>query len=60
MFDAIAGEHVYTALMYCDRCAVLPQCEDYVKPSKNHYDGVVAGKVWRNGAPVHPALFDME
>jgi WhiB family transcriptional regulator, redox-sensing transcriptional regulator len=58
LFDAIFGEHVNTALTYCDRCTVITACEEYVRPSKHFYDGVVAGKVWRNGVPEQPALFE--
>lgn len=59
LFDAMSGDAVDDALSYCDRCVVTAQCEDYVRPKRSYYDGVVAGKVWRNGVPIEPGLFDL-
>jgi WhiB family redox-sensing transcriptional regulator len=59
LFDAIAGDDVDDALSYCDRCPIIPQCEEYVRPKQSYYDGVVAGKVWKNGVSVEPGLFDL-
>jgi hypothetical protein len=39
----------------------VKECDTFVKPRKSFYDGVAAGKVWRNGRIVDPeqdALFD--
>lgn len=59
LFDAITADDTEDALSYCDRCTVIAQCETYVRPKQSYFDGVAAGKVWRNGAPVDPGLFDM-
>jgi hypothetical protein len=57
LFDHNGGDQVWTALSYCERCSVTRACEDYVKPRKSWYDGVVAGKVWREGTLVDPGMF---
>ena len=59
LFDAMSGDDFEDALSYCDRCPIIPRCEEYVRPKQSYYDGVVAGKVWRNGVPVEPGLFDL-
>ena len=59
LFDAMSGEIVLTALSYCERCPVIPLCEDVVRPRRSLFDGVAAGKVWREGRVVkQDALFD--
>lgn len=59
LFDAISGEAVLDALSYCERCPVIPECEDLVRPRRSYFDGVAAGKVWREGRVVkQDALFD--
>ncbi|OEJ25546.1 hypothetical protein AR457_14800 [Streptomyces agglomeratus] len=40
------------ALRACDRCPVLRQCEESVAPADSWFDGVSAGRLWRNGRPV--------
>ena len=60
LFDETFGERVFDALSYCDRCSVIPECEDYVQPRRSYYDGVCAGKVWRGGVRVDPVLFEYE
>ena len=57
LFDAIEGDTVDDALSYCDRCSVVRECEEYVKPRRSYFDGVCAGKVWANGREVELALF---
>lgn len=57
LFDHIGGERVWLALSYCERCPVIRACEDYVKPRRSLYSGVVAGKVWEAGTPVEPVMF---
>lgn len=57
LFDATSGDLAEDALSYCDRCPVVPQCEDLVRPRRSYFDGVAAGKIWHNGAPAQPALF---
>lgn len=59
LFEATSGDRVLDALSYCDRCPVIPECEDVVKPRRSYFDGVAAGKVWRDGRVVkQDALFD--
>jgi WhiB family redox-sensing transcriptional regulator len=60
LFDATFGDLVFDALSYCDRCDVREPCLDYVMPHRTYFDGVVAGKVWRGGIEVDPALFNLE
>lgn len=57
LFDAISGEAAEDALSYCDRCPVIRECETVVRPKKSFFDGVAAGRIWQNGAPVDLALF---
>ncbi|MDJ0465200.1 WhiB family transcriptional regulator [Streptomyces sp. H27-C3] len=40
------------ALRACARCPVLRQCEESVAPATSWFDGVSAGRLWRNGRPV--------
>lgn len=61
LFDAVEGILVTYALSYCGKCEVVKQCEAFVRPRKSFYDGVVAGKLWRNGRIVQAGqdgLFD--
>jgi WhiB family redox-sensing transcriptional regulator len=60
LFDAVEGILVTYALSYCERCSVVKECDTFVRPRKSFFDGVVAGKLWRNGRIVDPdqdALF---
>jgi len=57
LFDATSGELVEDALSYCDRCPVVKECEEVVRPKKSYFDGVAAGKVWKDGVRVELALF---
>ena len=61
LFDAVEGPYVAYALAYCQRCVVVRECDAFVRPRKSFYDGVAAGKLWRNGRIVDPdqdPLFD--
>ena len=49
LFDQFNLDLVQPALNYCSRCIFWEECESLVQPKPNFYDGVVAGKVWRNG-----------
>lgn len=60
LFDQVEGDAVEDALSYCDRCPAVPECEDYVQPRRSYFDGVCAGKVWRNGHIHVPGLFEGE
>jgi len=58
LFNATSGSVVFDALSYCDRCDVIQECHDYVRPVKSLFDGVCAASVWCNGLVIQPALFD--
>jgi hypothetical protein len=60
LFDETFGERVFDALSYCDRCPVIPECEDYVQPRRSYFDGVAGGRLWRNGNETEPGLFTIE
>ena len=49
LFDQFNLDLAQPALSYCSRCIFWQECESLVQPKPNFYDGVVAGKVWRNG-----------
>jgi hypothetical protein len=40
------------ALRACTACAVHHECETTVAPADTWFDGVCAGRLWRNGRPV--------
>ncbi|MET8967804.1 WhiB family transcriptional regulator [Streptomyces hydrogenans] len=42
------------ALRACAVCPVARECEAAVAPAENWFDGVCAGRLWRNGRPVKP------
>lgn len=59
LFDATSGEKMFDALSYCERCPVIVECDTLVRPRRSHFDGVAAGKVWREGKVVkQDALFE--
>ncbi|MFE0426743.1 WhiB family transcriptional regulator [Streptomyces sp. NPDC058953] len=37
------------ALEACRRCPVVRRCEESVAPAESYFDGVSAGRLWRNG-----------
>ena len=49
LFDQFNLDLAQPALNYCSRCVFWEECDSLVQPKPNFYDGVVAGKVWRNG-----------
>ena len=49
LFDQFNLDLAQPALNYCSRCIYWEECESLVQPKPGFYDGVVAGKVWRNG-----------
>ena len=49
LFDQFNLDLAQPALNYCSRCIFWQECDSLVQPKTNFYDGVVAGKVWRNG-----------
>lgn len=40
------------ALRACAGCPVRRECEETVAPADTWFDGVCAGRLWRNGRPV--------
>ncbi|MBY8878063.1 hypothetical protein [Actinacidiphila acidipaludis] len=40
------------ALRACARCTLHQACEAVVAPAETWFDGVCAGRLWRNGRPV--------
>ncbi|MEU0990586.1 WhiB family transcriptional regulator [Streptomyces sp. NPDC005953] len=40
------------ALRACERCPVTRRCEESVAPAASFFDGVSAGRLWRNGRVV--------
>ena len=49
LFDQFNLDLAQPALNYCSTCIFWQECESLVQPKPSFYDGVVAGKVWRNG-----------
>ena len=49
LFDQFNLDLAQPALNYCSTCVFWQECDSLVQPKSNFYDGVVAGKVWRNG-----------
>ncbi|MFE3072015.1 WhiB family transcriptional regulator [Streptomyces sp. NPDC059247] len=43
------------ALRACGGCPVRHECETAVAPAESYFDGVCAGRLWRNGRPADPA-----
>ncbi|MFE5965103.1 WhiB family transcriptional regulator [Streptomyces sp. NPDC056463] len=40
------------ALRACGHCPVRRECEETVAPAESYFDGVCAGRLWRNGRAV--------
>jgi hypothetical protein len=49
LFDQTTIDLAQPGLSYCARCKFWQECDTLVAPKKSHYDGVAAGKLWRNG-----------
>lgn len=49
LFDQFNLDLAQPGLNYCARCPFWTECESLVEPKSNAYDGIVGGKVWRNG-----------
>ncbi len=49
LFDQFNLDLAQPALNYCSTCIFWTECESLVQPKPNFYDGIVGGKVWRNG-----------
>ncbi|MFI8518984.1 WhiB family transcriptional regulator [Streptomyces sp. NPDC085481] len=48
------GKEAAPALRACTVCPVRRECEAAVAPAESWFDGVCAGRLWRNGRPVKP------
>ncbi|MER5888536.1 WhiB family transcriptional regulator [Streptomyces sp. NPDC001941] len=48
------GKEAAPALRACAGCPVSRECEAAVAPAESWFDGVCAGRLWRNGRPVRP------
>ncbi|MEU7024219.1 WhiB family transcriptional regulator [Streptomyces sp. NPDC046203] len=48
------GKEAAPALRACAVCPVSRECETVVAPAESWFDGVCAGRLWRNGRPVRP------
>ncbi|MER8042293.1 WhiB family transcriptional regulator [Streptomyces sp. NPDC094032] len=48
------GKEAAPALRACAVCPVRRECETAVAPAESWFDGVCAGRLWRNGRPVKP------
>ncbi|MFI8961427.1 WhiB family transcriptional regulator [Streptomyces sp. NPDC053493] len=48
------GKEAAPALRACAVCPVSRECEAAVAPAESWFDGVCAGRLWRNGRPVKP------
>ncbi|PZT76048.1 MULTISPECIES: WhiB family transcriptional regulator [unclassified Streptomyces] len=44
------------ALKACRDCPVTHHCEETVAPADTYFDGVAAGRLWRNGRPARLRL----
>jgi len=49
LFDQYQLDLAQPGLAYCRNCKFWNDCDSLVKPESSHYDGIAAGKVWRNG-----------
>jgi hypothetical protein len=49
LFDQTTIDLAQPGLSYCARCKFWQECDDLVAPKKSNYDGIAAGKMWRNG-----------
>jgi hypothetical protein len=49
LFDQNSIDLALPALDYCRYCPFWKECDELVEPKKNFYDGVVGGRVWKNG-----------
>ncbi|MFJ8664555.1 WhiB family transcriptional regulator [Streptomyces sp. NPDC093600] len=49
------AQHAAPALRACAVCPVRRECEAAVAPAESYFDGVCAGRLWRNGRPADAA-----
>ena len=51
VFDARTHADAQAALACCHGCLCRRACNQWMRPARSFYDGVCAGKLWRNGKP---------
>ena len=49
LFDQYQLDLAQPGLALCRNCIFWKECDALVKPASSHFDGIAAGKVWRNG-----------
>lgn len=49
LFDQTEIDMALPAFQICKSCSYWQKCEDLLEPKRNYYDGICAGKMWRNG-----------
>lgn len=49
LFDQHQIDLAQPALQICKSCPFWENCDEWVSPRANFFDGVCGGKVWRNG-----------
>lgn len=49
LFEQYQLDLAQPGLAICRNCIFWIECDALVKPATSHFDGIAAGKVWRNG-----------
>lgn len=49
LFEQSEIDLAMPGLNYCVGCNFWTECNEWVRPKNSYFDGVAAGKVWRNG-----------
>jgi len=49
LFDQSEIDLAMPGLNYCLGCKFWTECDEWIRPKNNYFEGVAAGKVWRNG-----------
>jgi hypothetical protein len=49
LFDQNIIDLALPGLRYCQGCPFWQECDTLIEPRKSFYDGVAAGKIWKNG-----------
>lgn len=52
IFDATTIDDATEALFVCSRCWVKRECMTWMQPARRFYDGVVGGRLWREGKEI--------
>lgn len=54
VFDGKTHEDVNAALATCHGCRCKRACNLWMRPGRTFYDGIAAGRLWRDGKAVEP------